>query len=239
MANSRPGCSGLSCEGVEPPPSSLGARGTRRQQGTVRWGNEAAQSCPALSLQKFHFIPDWDFLGPSWGRLSLPLPTRAQNRAFPAFVQPPFCSLPCCSTFILSSWGWAKPNYASSSPVRYLKDLQREKVHFSWNILNNLSCMAYLKKKMPYINLSVHSGISSIIPGVKSYLRYLCARVYLASNWSVICSFMGRIHFENPFWKLNSGGGAISTYLAGSPKSWDMHQLLLQCLLHPAFQIAF
>lgn len=149
MANSRPGCSGLSCEGVEPPPSSLGARGTRRQQGTVRWGNEAAQSCPALSLQKFHFIPDWDFLGPSWGRLSLPLPTRAQNRAFPAFVQPPFCSLPFCSTFILFSWGWAKPNYASSSPVRYLKDLQREKVHFSWNILNNLSCMAYLKKKCP------------------------------------------------------------------------------------------
>lgn len=105
------------------------------------------QSCPVLSLHKFHFVPDLDFLGPSWGWLSLPLPMRAQNRAFPAFVQPRFCSLPFCSTFILSSWGWAKPNYASSSPVRYFKDLQREKVHFSWNILNNLSCMAYLKKK--------------------------------------------------------------------------------------------
>lgn len=69
----------------------------------VRKRGSPAQSCPVLSLQKFHFIPDWDFLGPSWGQLSLPLPTRAQNRAFPAFVQPPFCSLPFCSTFILSS----------------------------------------------------------------------------------------------------------------------------------------
>lgn len=37
----------------------------------------------------------------------------------------------------------------------------------------------------------------------------------------------------------NSGGVIRSTYLPGSLKNWDNHQTLLQCLLYPAFQIAF
>lgn len=51
---------------------------------------------------------------------------------------------------------------------------------------------------------------------------------------------MGRIHFENPLLELKNSGGVVrSTYPPGSPKNWDNHQSLLQCLLYPAFQMAF
>lgn len=62
--------------------------------------------------------------------------------------------------------------------MQSFKHLQREKVHFGWNILNNISTIAYFKK-MFYINLFLHSGISSIIPAVKIYLQYFCVCVFI------------------------------------------------------------
>lgn len=88
MANGRPGCSGLSCEGVEPPPSSLGARGSRRQQGTVRWGNEAAQPSPALSLvsRSFTLYLTGIFLAPAGVSCLCPCPPgRRTERSLPLY----------------------------------------------------------------------------------------------------------------------------------------------------------
>lgn len=125
------------------------------------------------------------------------------------------------------------PNYSISTPMWSFKHLQREKVHFSWNISNNISCMAYFKKSSVQTYLCIVAFCQLYLQG-----RFIC------NLFSIKLQNDLKFHGQDTLWKsvretYNSGGVIKSSYAPGSPKNWDSHQPLLQCLLYPTFQITF
>lgn len=146
--------------------------------------------CPVVTERKFHFLPSIFFAGVG---LSLLLCMRTRNRSFLAFMQQPFCTL----SFLfyplllgLSSLCHLCNTLKTSEGKKYTS------VQVFWIILCSLFKESVLHKiisaQLHFINYTCGEDLSAVFVSV----------FYLASNWNVIWSFMGRIYFENPLWKL-------------------------------------
>jgi len=146
--------------------------------------------CPVVTERKFHYVPSIFFAGVG---LSLLLCMRTRNRSFLAFMQQPFCTL----SFLfyplllgLSSLCHLCNTLKTSEGKKYTS------VQVFWIILCSLFKESVLHKiisaQLHFINYTCGEDLSAVFVSV----------FYLASNWNVIWSFMGRIYFENPLWKL-------------------------------------